>query len=171
MIPKDRRLPAALTLAAAAALAACSREPAALTLELARPPSTYLFRSHNIPVGWILTLEVVLEERSRVGVRLERAEFTALDRGTDQAFGFHVLERADLEREGLGELAPGGRLSFQPLLGLVPVQPKGPIAVLAQVSGTDRDGNAVGARLEADSPLATSSLLEAPSSVPPPLPH
>ena len=148
-----RRLRVALGLAAA--LSSCSRDKAAMTLALPQPPSAYLFRSHGISIGWILQFDLVLQERAGVGVRLDRMEISALDRGTAQAFGLETFERVTLEQVGLTELAPGGRVTYPAQLGLVPAPPQGPIAIVIQIRGTDPEGTPITARLDADYPLAT----------------
>jgi hypothetical protein len=40
-------------------------------------------------------------------------------------------------------------------IGEVQIPPKGPIAIVIQILGTDAEGNAVTARLDGDYPLAT----------------
>jgi hypothetical protein len=39
-------------------------------------------------------------------------------------------------------------------IGEVQIPPKGPVAIVIQILGTDANGNAVSARLDADFPLA-----------------
>jgi hypothetical protein len=135
------------------ALSGCSGEQAELTLSLARPPSAYLFHSHGIPIGWVLTLDVVLAERSGVDVALQGLEVTALDRGTQQVFGPLVYERTNLEQEGWTDLRARERRTLPVQLGRASAPPQGPIAVTIEVRGTDRDGRPVTARLDAEFPL------------------
>jgi hypothetical protein len=152
---RSRRLAATALAALVATFPACSRDhQGELTIALAQPPSAYLFASHGIPIGWILQLALVIEERAGVGVSLQRLELTAMDRGTAQPFNFSVYERTTLEQEGLTEVGAHGQVSFRPQLGLVPIQPSGPISVIVQVFGTDREGHTVTARLTTDSSLA-----------------
>ena len=141
--------------AAAVTVSTCSRDKAEVTLALPHPPSVYLLRSHGISIGWILQFDLVLQERAGVGVRLERMEISALDRGTAQAFGVETFERVTLEQVGLTELAPGRRVTYPAQLGLVPAPPQGPIAILIQIRATDPEGTPITARLDADYPLAT----------------
>jgi hypothetical protein len=151
-----RRFRVALGLAAAVAtVSSCSRDEAEVSLSIAQTPSAYLFRSHGIAIGWILQFDLVLQERSGVGVRLERMEISALDRGTAQEFGHESFERVTLEQVGLTELAPRGRVTYPVQIGEVQIPPKGPIAIVIQILGTDAEGNAVTARLDGDYPLAT----------------
>jgi len=157
MTRSGRRLVTALSLAAAMALSSCSRDEAEVSLSLAQTPSAYHFFSHGIPIGWVLQFDLVLQERSGVGVRLERMEISAVDRGTAQAFGPSTYERVTLEQVGLTELAPRGRVTYPAQLGQVQMPPKGPIAFTIQIAGTDANGNAVTARLDADYPLAPPS--------------
>ncbi len=139
-----RRLRLALGLAAAgAAVSSCSRDEAEVSLSIAQTPSAYLFRSHGIAIGWILKFDLVLQERAGVGVRLERMEISALDRGTAQAFGPSTYERVTLEQVGLAELAPRGRLTYPAQLGQVQMPPRGPIAITIKILGTDARGNVV----------------------------
>lgn len=155
MIRSHRRGLAGLALAATAAIShACSHDhQGELAVSLAQPPSAYRFVSHGIPIGWLLQLPLVIEERAGVRVSFERLEITARDRGTDQPFNFSVYERTTLEQEGVTEVGPREQVSFRPQLGLVPLQPTGPIAVIVQVFGTDSEGHAVTARLDQDYPL------------------
>ena len=162
MTPSGRRLVTALSLAAAMALSSCSRDEAEVSLSIPQTPSAYLFRSHGIAIGWILQFDLVLQERSGVGVRLERLEISAIDRGTAQTFGVETFERVTLEQVGLTELAPGGRATYPVQIGEVQIPPKGPVAIVIQILGTDAKRNSVTARLDADYPLAPLS--------PPPLP-
>ena len=160
MIRSRRRGLTGLAMAAAAAMApACSHDQQGeLAVRLAQPPSTYRFVSHGIPIGWLLQLPLVIEERAGVRVNLERLEVTARDRGTDQPFNFSVYERTTLEQEGVTEVGPRGQVPFSPQLGLVPIQPTGPIAVIVQVFGTDSEGHAVTARLDQDYPLGPTTV-------------
>src|SRR3989441_8749551 len=118
--------------AAAVTVSTCSRDKAEVTLALPHPPSVYLLRSHGISIGWILQFDLVLQERAGVGVRLERMEISALDRGTAQAFGPSTYERATLEQVGLTELAPRGRLTYPAHLRHVQMPPMRPLPVQIQ---------------------------------------
>jgi hypothetical protein len=132
---------------------ACSHDQGALGVGLANDPTTWQFRSHNIAIGWMLELQVAIDERGGVPIQLDRVQFTALDRGTSQAFNFFLMQKEDLDRDASSSIPAHGRIVLQPSLGLVTDRPTGPVAVLVEVFGTDREGNAVTATLNRDYPL------------------
>jgi hypothetical protein len=142
-----------IAVALASCIAACSHDQGELGVGLAADPTTWLFQSHTIPVGWMLQLQVAIEERGGVPIQLDHVQFTTLDRGTSQAFGFFLMQKEDLDRNASSSIPAHGRVVLQPSLGLVPDRPTGPIAVLVEVFGTDKEGNAVSAMLRRDYPL------------------
>jgi hypothetical protein len=142
-----------IAVAVSFSIAACSHDQGELGVGLANDPTTWQFRSHNIAIGWMLQLEVAIDERGGVPVELDHVQLTAVDRGTSQAFNFFLMQKEDLDREASSSLPAHGRIVLQPSLGLVVDRPTGPVAVLVEVFGTDRDGNAVSATLRRDYPL------------------
>src|SRR5262245_51313531 len=110
-------------LAAALLAPGCSRDQGELGVELTGNPTTWLFQSHTIPVGWMLELRVAIDERGGVPVQLDHVQVTAVDRGTSQAFGFFLMQKEDLDRDASSSLPAHGRIVLQPSLGLVTARP------------------------------------------------
>lgn len=129
---------------ACAATGACRSDPGRLESELVGTATAEPLIFHgNCLAGWMVALDLQLNETRGIDVLLDLLSYRLFDEGREIGIGSEAMDAATLEeRYGSRVVPANGSRVFR--IGLQSgVRPEGPILVTGDAVGLDADGNGV----------------------------